>query len=63
MLAYIITGLVIIGYCCIQELRDGDISIEAFRDPVFWIVGIGVVIAWPILIASALYEAVKIVKD
>lgn len=63
MFAYIIAGLVIIGYCCIQEFRSGEITIETLRDPGFWIVSIGVVIAWPILVASAIIDIIKLVMS
>lgn len=62
MLVYIIIGLVIIGYCCVQEFRTGELTVESLRDPIFWISNAAFVIVWPILIASAFYEIAKVLS-
>lgn len=61
VVAYFVIGVILIGWTTYRQAVDDKEQFKVdSRNPLFWLVGIGCVILWPILVASAIYKIVRI---
>lgn len=61
---YLIVGISLLTYSGLSQARKYPERMKnKFRDWVWWLVTIGCVVAWPVLLGSAIVDIVRILKD
>ena len=65
MLAYLIIGIALITYCHISRaIREfEDLKRDILEYPICWLIStILCVLLWPVIVAWAVYDAIKMIK-
>ena len=65
IIIYFIIGIVLLTFSSVLQYQsDKDEFIKTkFRFWLWWVVTIGCILLWPVLLVSSLYDAIRIIRD